>query len=331
MGWTARPALVLKGSNVTPEHSNVLDRCLDQLSRDYQQIKAVERAVSRAGMPNEGGMDRPLLLPVRLRGGFDAYAMVDADMEHLGGFTWIGDRQDYPFRWESVDGGRRAVYLHREVMGLVRGDGKIVDHVHHNVLDCRRGNLRLSTVVGNAQNRRGPQLGNPHGYRGVTACKRGKFRAIVTHNGVQISKRGFATPQEAADFAADTRRRLGFVDDSLKPGVLGEHPVVLGNRWYETDVCGRPINLEEAKVANLRIGFDAIDRALSTVCRPVPKPDPVAQLVAAVEAVISSYIKCEAGPEAGEDTDRDAERWCDFIGVSGLQGALYSLRQKGGA
>ena len=50
---------------MTPETSRVIDRILDPLSRDYQQIKAVDRAVrlvsSQAGTPPVGGTDAPIL------------------------------------------------------------------------------------------------------------------------------------------------------------------------------------------------------------------------------------------------------------------------------
>lgn len=47
----------------TAEHLHVVDRCLDPLSRDIQQIKAVDRSVrlvsSQARTPTVGGKDAP--------------------------------------------------------------------------------------------------------------------------------------------------------------------------------------------------------------------------------------------------------------------------------
>lgn len=50
----------------------------------------------------------------------------------------------------------KLVLLHRFILGLKQGDGKIVDHINHNGLDNRRRNLRLVTPAENVRHRRVP-------------------------------------------------------------------------------------------------------------------------------------------------------------------------------
>jgi len=45
------------------------------------------------------------------------------------------------------------VMMHRMIMGLQRGDGLEVDHIHHNKLDNRKSQLRICTPLQNSQNR----------------------------------------------------------------------------------------------------------------------------------------------------------------------------------
>jgi hypothetical protein len=68
-------------------------------------------------------------------------------------------------------------FLHRAVMGLDKGDGKEVDHLNRNKLDCRRANLRIvSTRLEQMQNV-SPRGGSSR-YRGVTWNKgKGKWQA----------------------------------------------------------------------------------------------------------------------------------------------------------
>jgi hypothetical protein len=51
------------------------------------------------------------------------------------------------------DEGGRQVYLHRWIMGCVKGDGKIVDHRNRDKLDNRKCNLRFVTGSESVMNR----------------------------------------------------------------------------------------------------------------------------------------------------------------------------------
>lgn len=53
----------------------------------------------------------------------------------------------------SPEGSRRTMSMHRLILGLQPGDGKIVDHLNHDGLDNRRENLRIVSKIENHRNR----------------------------------------------------------------------------------------------------------------------------------------------------------------------------------
>lgn len=123
----------------------------------------------------------------------------DSDFEWLSQFKWYTLRHRntcYAFRKSPTREGRKTINMHREILGLSRGDGKMVDHINRDGLDNRRENLRLCT---HAQNQRNSQKNknNTSGYKGVTWDKqRGKWHSQIVVNHVRI--------------------RLGFFDDLIK-------------------------------------------------------------------------------------------------------------------
>jgi len=81
----------------------------------------------------------------------------------------------------SKPGTRKTTYLSREIIGA--GPGEVVDHINCNPLDNRRCNLRIVTTGENSQNRKGANIGNVSGTRGVWWAKdRQKWRAQATVN-----------------------------------------------------------------------------------------------------------------------------------------------------
>lgn len=53
-----------------------------------------------------------------------------------------------------MNGKNYSVSMHREILGLKRGDRRQGDHKNHDTLDNRRNNLRIVTNRGNHANRR---------------------------------------------------------------------------------------------------------------------------------------------------------------------------------
>jgi hypothetical protein len=87
-------------------------------------------------------------------------AIIDTeDFEHLSKLHWhaavTGGNTFYAARRKKTDDGKWSiVYLHRELLGLIKGDRREVDHINHNTLDNRRSNLRIATRQQNVMNTR---------------------------------------------------------------------------------------------------------------------------------------------------------------------------------
>jgi hypothetical protein len=81
-------------------------------------------------------------------------ALVDvADAEEIGAHPWSMNGTGYAIRQAQVEGKRRGVLMHRQLLGLTHGDGVEVDHINGDVLDNRRENLRVCFRAQNSQNR----------------------------------------------------------------------------------------------------------------------------------------------------------------------------------
>jgi hypothetical protein len=149
--------------------------------------------------------DDSVLIPLRARdGSIRAYAIVDA-----ADAAWVNQ-----WRWCLSDGyvhrnagGGKHVKLHRELLGLTRGDGVEVDHENRNKLDNRRGNLRRATHAGNMQNH--PGYGGSSKYRGVTWNKKlNKWVASIRAYGKQTHIGVFVSEDEAGAAARRARETL---------------------------------------------------------------------------------------------------------------------------
>src|ERR1700677_1293350 len=90
--------------------------------------------------------------------------------------------------------------------------GYRVDHINRNRLDHRRCNLRLVTQAENSRNIK-TRSDNSSGFRGVGRF-RGKRRARIKINGVEMHLGVFASAEEAGLAALDARMKLmpGAVD-----------------------------------------------------------------------------------------------------------------------
>ncbi len=101
---------------------------------------------------------------------------------------------------------KRAVLLHRLILGMEPGDMRHADHISRDRLDCRRANLRIVTQ---AQNNQNLSVKGAVRYRGVGLHKpSGLYYARVTVNGRTHSFGYYRDEAEAARVAADARARL---------------------------------------------------------------------------------------------------------------------------
>ncbi len=114
------------------------------------------------------------------------FAIVDdKDYDRLNRHRWYARKASYGgfFAVTTITLNKIAVkmYMHREIMGLAKGDRRVIDHLDHNTLDNRRANLRICTQAQNLCNR-GPDAHTSSQYKGVSwnkECKKWDVRISV--------------------------------------------------------------------------------------------------------------------------------------------------------
>ena len=145
--------------------------------------------------------------------GYDV--LVDTeDYDRLKGYNYfvnkpIAKKHDrfYFIRNFYVDGRRTITSLHRDIMGCVMGDDRIVDHISGNTLDNRRCNLRLCTNTENCRNSR-INRSNTSGVKGVYWHKASnKWMARINYNGSIIYLGTFADINDAATAYAEASKK----------------------------------------------------------------------------------------------------------------------------
>jgi hypothetical protein len=81
------------------------------------------------------------------------FAQVDnEDFEWLNRWDWYLSTCDGKYYAERKNG-IENVRMHREIMGCMKGDKKIIDHIDRNGLNNQRDNLRLCTSAQNQFNK----------------------------------------------------------------------------------------------------------------------------------------------------------------------------------
>lgn len=127
------------------------------------------------------------------------FAIVDdEDYELVSQYKWLLSKQSKNCEYAVITK-RPRLRMHRLIMGLVPGDGLIVDHINGNGRDNRRANLRVCTHVENIRNM--ATKGGSSLFRGVTRRnqKRGtKWIAQIMVNRKQYYLGIFNTPIDAA-------------------------------------------------------------------------------------------------------------------------------------
>lgn len=141
------------------------------------------------------------------------FALIDAEDSWLTQFTWfrMGPPPfDYACRTaRMINGVRRShIMMHRELLGLIPGDGLEGDHIDGDPLNNRRSNLRIVTHAENQQNRKSVADSSSQ-FRGVSWSKaKRKWIAQVTLNGRMIFLGAFSDEADAARVASEHRLRL---------------------------------------------------------------------------------------------------------------------------
>jgi hypothetical protein len=133
----------------------------------------------------------------------------DEDVEKVMALKWHPNRViaekygrtyfDCTVPYKKPDGRHScyAVKLHRFVMGCTYKDGKVVDHIDGNTLNCQKSNLRLCTNTENVRNQK-LHKNNKSGYKGVSRCKDAKkWQAYICINRKTINLGSFNCPEDA--------------------------------------------------------------------------------------------------------------------------------------
>ena len=121
----------------------------------------------------------------------------DADFAWLSQWKWHAVKvrnTHYAMRPKGRNG---KILMHREILGLKKGDNKITDHINGNGLDNRRENLHTCSYYENSYNQH-TVWGNSR-YRGVFWKKKQKrWVASINHKGKHIYIGSYKTEEEAA-------------------------------------------------------------------------------------------------------------------------------------
>jgi hypothetical protein len=159
---------------------------------------------------------------IKLRNG-EFTTVDDIDYESLSQHSWLcmnSKYTKYAGRWENVEGKRRYILMHREILGIA--DQRVfADHRDGNGLNNVRSNLRRCNKAQNCANTRkvakcwskfkGVSLHSPSGL----------WRSIIRINGRQISLGYFHTEEAAARVydAVALRHRGEFAAINFPEGV----------------------------------------------------------------------------------------------------------------
>lgn len=115
------------------------------------------------------------------------FAIVDdADYEWLSKYKWCAWWSKCNQTYYAISAAHPSYYMHRAILGLVKGDGLKGDHQSGITLDNCRINLRVATSQQNIRNSR-QRCTNKSGFKGVHwSAGANKWRAGITVDGKTI-------------------------------------------------------------------------------------------------------------------------------------------------
>lgn len=144
----------------------------------------------------------------------EGFALVDdEDFEWAKAYRWYAlwnasTKSFYATRHYRLHGKRYTVYLHREILGLGKGDKGRGDHRDHDTLNDTRENLRVATPSQNCCNRR-MRADNSSGIKGVSwDKKRSKWLAQISYEGKRYFCGYHETSGLASEAVSNKRARL---------------------------------------------------------------------------------------------------------------------------
>lgn len=141
------------------------------------------------------------------------FAIVDdEDYEKLSQYKWYAHKTSYgtymAVRAKRFGRQVRHISMHRQILGLKKGDGKIIDHINHNTLDNCRCNIRICTQSQNLQNMK-PRKNHSSIFKGVYWNKKAKkWHAQIRNYGQLIHLGLFNSEIKAAKIYDKAARKL---------------------------------------------------------------------------------------------------------------------------
>jgi hypothetical protein len=142
-------------------------------------------------------------IPVEPKEYFGLTILVDnEDFEHISQLNWHIHRHCntfYSMRHIYVEGKRTCTLMHRDLLGLRKGDPN-VDHIDGDELNNQNSNIRLATTHQNGENRRkSPTFKTSSKYKSVCWYKAGScWRANIKIHGKSVHLGLFDIEENAA-------------------------------------------------------------------------------------------------------------------------------------
>ena len=199
---------------------NSLNLCADRVA--YPK-RADISAVPAAQITLRNTMRGVIMKKIELTQG--KFAIVDdADFEWLNQWEWsVKKTAGLFYAVRATHKGGQTHYMHRQIMGLKKGDGKQIDHINRTGIDNRRSNLRLCDYSTNRQNSI-KRRGSTSKYKGVHWYKPiKKWKSTITINKKLVFLGHYKTEEDAARVYDKKARelfgefaRLNFPEESKK-------------------------------------------------------------------------------------------------------------------
>ena len=110
------------------------------------------------------------------------------------------------YKDENGKSQHKPVYLAVFILNPDEKPNIYVDHIHHDTLDNRRCNLRISSNDNNSKNRNGKNSNNTTGYRNVIYTE-GLYVVQISINGKNTRLKSFKDVDEAGAYAELMRQK----------------------------------------------------------------------------------------------------------------------------
>lgn len=135
----------------------------------------------------------------------DDFGIIDDDCVKLiqGKKVGYGKFGDKKYCYINIKG--KPILLHRYIWEELKGkipQGKVVDHINGNGLDCRISNLRLASSLENSYN-----LGKENKYTGVNPYGKDKFSARIMHDRKDYNLGVYPSVQDALKARIEAERK----------------------------------------------------------------------------------------------------------------------------